>query len=101
MMRWIGPFLRSIINDRETERSRGFGFGFGFGFVTFSNEKAMRDAIEGMNYQNLNGRNITVNKAQFAGQVSSKFCEDEAAILYATVGFFSRDCQETLQGHRS
>ncbi|BBG95817.1 Homeodomain-like transcriptional regulator, partial [Prunus dulcis] len=33
----------------------------------------------------------------FAGQVSSKFYEDEAATLYATLGFFSRDCQETVQ----
>ncbi|XP_030540257.1 glycine-rich RNA-binding protein blt801-like [Rhodamnia argentea] len=47
-----------IINDRETGRSRGFGF------VTFGNEKSMRDAIEGMNGQNLDGRNITVNEAQ-------------------------------------
>ncbi|XP_042383107.1 glycine-rich RNA-binding protein GRP2A-like [Zingiber officinale] len=47
-----------IINDRETGRSRGFGF------VTFREEKAMRDAIEGMNGQALDGRNITVNEAQ-------------------------------------
>ncbi|WJX51446.1 Cinnamyl-alcohol dehydrogenase Flavonol reductase/cinnamoyl-CoA reductase [Trifolium repens] len=47
-----------IINDRETGRSRGFGF------VTFANEKSMRDAIEGMNGQNMDGRNITVNEAQ-------------------------------------
>ncbi|PQP94970.1 glycine-rich RNA-binding protein 1-like isoform X2 [Prunus yedoensis var. nudiflora] len=53
MMHWRGPFLRSIINDRETGRSRGFGFGF----VTFSNEKAVVDAIEGMNDQNLDSRN--------------------------------------------
>ncbi|CAN4110192.1 unnamed protein product [Withania somnifera] len=50
-----------IINDRETGRSRGFGF------VTFIDEKSMRDAIEGMNGQNLDGRNITVNEAQSRG----------------------------------
>ena len=50
-----------IINDRETGRSRGFGF------VTFSSEKSMRDAIEGMNGQDLDGRNITVNEAQSRG----------------------------------
>ncbi|KAB5561323.1 hypothetical protein DKX38_006280 [Salix brachista] len=41
-----------IINDRETGRSRGFGF------VTFNNEKAMRDAIDGMNGQDLDGRTL-------------------------------------------
>ncbi|KDP46256.1 hypothetical protein JCGZ_10096 [Jatropha curcas] len=57
-----GDILESkIINDRETGRSRGFGF------VTFNNEKSMRDAIEGMNGQNLDGRNITVNEAQSRG----------------------------------
>ncbi|KAG8473656.1 hypothetical protein CXB51_035536 [Gossypium anomalum] len=55
----FGEIVESkIINDRETGRSRGFGF------VTFRDEKAMRDAIEGMNGQNLDGRNITVNEAQ-------------------------------------
>nr|4C7Q_A Chain A, RNA-BINDING GLYCINE-RICH PROTEIN [Nicotiana tabacum] len=55
----FGEILDSkIINDRETGRSRGFGF------VTFKDEKAMRDAIEGMNGQDLDGRNITVNEAQ-------------------------------------
>ncbi|PPD78657.1 hypothetical protein GOBAR_DD24412 [Gossypium barbadense] len=40
----FGEIVESkIINDRETGRSRGFGF------VTFRDEKAMRDAIEGMN----------------------------------------------------
>ncbi|PRQ23722.1 putative nucleotide-binding alpha-beta plait domain-containing protein [Rosa chinensis] len=58
----FGEIIESkIINDRETGRSRGFGF------VTFSNEKAMRDAIEGMNGQDLDGRNITVNEAQSRG----------------------------------
>ena len=50
-----------VINDRETGRSRGFGF------VTFGNEQAMMDAIEGMNGQNLDGRSITVNQAQSRG----------------------------------
>ncbi|CBI32594.3 unnamed protein product, partial [Vitis vinifera] len=58
----FGEILESkIINDRETGRSRGFGF------VTFSSEQSMRDAIEGMNGQNLDGRNITVNEAQSRG----------------------------------
>ncbi|XP_043718192.1 glycine-rich RNA-binding protein 7-like [Telopea speciosissima] len=50
-----------IISDRETRRSRDFGF------VTFRNEQSMRDAIEGMNGQDLDGRNITVNQAQTRG----------------------------------
>ncbi|KAK1293415.1 hypothetical protein QJS10_CPB17g02170 [Acorus calamus] len=54
-----GEILESkIISDRETGRSRGFGF------VTFANEQSMKDAIEGMNGQTLDGRNITVNEAQ-------------------------------------
>lgn len=53
--------VSQIINDRETGRSRGFGF------VTFRDEKSMRDAIEGMNGQDLDGRNITVNEAQSRG----------------------------------
>ncbi|KAL3651832.1 Cinnamyl-alcohol dehydrogenase Flavonol reductase/cinnamoyl-CoA reductase [Castilleja foliolosa] len=58
----FGEVIESkIINDRETGRSRGFGF------VTFKDEKAMRDAIEGMNGQDLDGRSITVNEAQSRG----------------------------------
>ena len=61
-----GEVLESkIINDRETGRSRGFGF------VTFGDEKSMRDAIEGMNGQDLDGRNITVNEAQSRGSGGS------------------------------
>ncbi|CAL9112236.1 unnamed protein product, partial [Musa acuminata var. zebrina] len=55
----FGEIIESkIINDKETGRSRGFGF------VTFRDEQSMRDAIEGMNGQILDGRSITVNEAQ-------------------------------------
>ncbi|XP_051138499.1 glycine-rich RNA-binding protein-like [Andrographis paniculata] len=58
----FGDVIESkVINDRETGRSRGFGF------VTFSNEQSMRDAIDGLNGHELDGRNITVNEAQSRG----------------------------------
>ncbi|XP_019166304.1 PREDICTED: glycine-rich RNA-binding protein-like [Ipomoea nil] len=58
----FGEVLESkIINDRETGRSRGFGF------VTFKDEHSMKDAIEAMNGQSIDGRNVTVNEAQSRG----------------------------------
>ncbi|CAL8999329.1 unnamed protein product [Prunus brigantina] len=64
MERAFSPFdeiikSKSRLISSTTWRSRGFDFDF----ITFNNEKAIRDAIEGMNNQNLDGRNITVNEA--------------------------------------
>ncbi|CAL9020680.1 unnamed protein product [Prunus brigantina] len=66
MMRWRGPFLLSfcVFRSSTTWRSRVFDF------ATFNNKKAIRDAIEGMNDQNLDGRNITLNEAQSCGSSS-------------------------------
>lgn len=50
-----------VVVDKESERSRGFGF------VTFEDKHAMEDAIEAMNGVDLDGRNITVDKAQPQG----------------------------------
>ncbi|KAG6436170.1 hypothetical protein SASPL_101055 [Salvia splendens] len=49
------------MNDRETGRSRGFRF------VTFKDEQSMRDEIEGLKSEELDGRSITVNEAQSRG----------------------------------
>ncbi|KAI9347973.1 hypothetical protein DFJ73DRAFT_447959 [Zopfochytrium polystomum] len=46
-----------VLKDRETGRSRGFGF------VTFDTMDQAQAAIDGMNEQDLDGRNIRVNLA--------------------------------------
>ncbi|XP_059648101.1 glycine-rich RNA-binding protein RZ1A-like [Cornus florida] len=47
-----------VVVDKVSGRSRGFGF------VTFDQKDAMEDAIESMNGMDLDGRSITVDKAQ-------------------------------------
>ncbi|OVA20452.1 RNA recognition motif domain [Macleaya cordata] len=47
-----------VVVDKFSGRSRGFGF------VTFDDKKAMDEAIDAMNGMDLDGRPITVDKAQ-------------------------------------
>ena len=48
----------TIIREKFTDRSKGFGF------VTVSSEEEVSKAIELLNGQEFEGRNITVSKAQ-------------------------------------
>ncbi|KAG0494445.1 hypothetical protein HPP92_005439 [Vanilla planifolia] len=50
-----------VVVDRFSGRSRGFGF------VTFDEKGAMEDAIEEMNGMSVDGRSITVDRAQPQG----------------------------------
>ncbi|XP_074263706.1 glycine-rich RNA-binding protein RZ1A [Silene latifolia] len=47
-----------VVLDKFSGRSRGFGF------VSFDDKRAMEEAIEAMNGMDLDGRSITVEKAQ-------------------------------------
>lgn len=48
----------SLVMDRETGRPRGFGF------VEMPNDEEARAAIQGLNGQNMGGRDLTVNEAR-------------------------------------
>ncbi|WOL03516.1 glycine-rich RNA-binding protein RZ1A-like [Canna indica] len=50
-----------VVLDKFSGRSRGFGF------VTFDDKDAMEEAIEAMNGMDLDGRSITVERAQPQG----------------------------------
>jgi RNA recognition motif-containing protein len=47
-----------VINDRESGRSRGFGF------VEMSAEKEAREAIQGLNQKEIEGRPLSVTVAK-------------------------------------
>ena len=47
-----------VIQDRDSGRSKGFGF------VEMSDDNAAREAIEGLNGQEQDGRPLTVNEAR-------------------------------------
>ena len=47
-----------IIQDRDTGRSKGFGF------VEMGTSEEAQKAIEGLNGQSVDGRNLTVNEAR-------------------------------------
>lgn len=48
----------SLVMDRDTGRPRGFGF------VEFANDSDAKAAIEALNGQNVDGRDLTVNEAR-------------------------------------
>jgi len=47
-----------VIQDRDTGRSKGFGF------VEMSDDNAAREATEGLNGRDQDGRTLTVNEAR-------------------------------------
>jgi len=48
----------NIVTDRDTGRSRGFGF------IEMSSDEEAQKAIQGLNDQDLDGRNLKVNEAR-------------------------------------
>jgi RNA recognition motif-containing protein len=59
MFEAYGPVDRvSIATDRDTGRSRGFGF------VEMPNDSEGDSAINALNGQELDGRNLTINEAR-------------------------------------
>ncbi|KAE9445886.1 hypothetical protein C3L33_22205, partial [Rhododendron williamsianum] len=57
-----GVIVHAVAVDKFSGRSRGFGF------ITFDEKTAMEEAIEAMNGMDLDGRSITVEKAQPSGR---------------------------------
>jgi RNA recognition motif-containing protein len=57
----------SVVMDRQTQRSRGFGF------VEMPAAEQAQAAIRGLNGQDLDGRNLTVNESQPKAQSARRW----------------------------
>ena len=57
----------TIVMDRQTDRSRGFGF------VEMATYEQAEAAIRGLNGQDLEGRNLTVNESQPKQQAARRW----------------------------
>ena len=55
-----------VINDRETGRSRGFGF------VEMASEKEAKEAIQGLNNKEVEGRAMSVSVAREKPKTDNK-----------------------------
>ena len=57
----------NVVMDRQTQRSRGFGF------VEMPDLTQAQAAIRGLNGQDLDGRNVTVNESQPKAQAARRW----------------------------
>ena len=62
----VGIHMTQVMSDPESGKSRGFGF------VSFADEQGMNDAIQNMNDSELDGRRISVRKAEPKGSFAGK-----------------------------
>lgn len=85
-----------VVVDKDTGRSKGFGF------VTFSDERGMEEAIDRMHGMDLDGRSITVDKAQTRGG-GGGFSRGEGGqdcFKCGQPGHWARECPNSGGGRR-